>query len=200
MRVKTLIRAGLSRGGRPRGSISGHLTARTIATFGRLDVVFDNAGVQGPITPLQDTTEADWRRIVEVNLTGTFLCLKHQIPALLAGGGAIVNHASTLGVIGAPGLSSYSAAKHGVIGLTRSAALELAPHNVRVNALVTGTTDSRMADQFLPLFAADPTRLGPTGRLATPDEIVSFATYLLSDEAGYITGAALPIDGGTTAR
>jgi NAD(P)-dependent dehydrogenase (short-subunit alcohol dehydrogenase family) len=184
----------------------------TVSTYGRLDGVFNNAGVQEIVGPVQTIGEATWRRIVDVSLTGTFLCLKHQIPALLesgggsgggpdgGSGGAIVNNASTLGVVGAPALAPYVAAKHGVVGLTRSAALELADRGVRVNALITGTTDTSMADQFRERFATRPEIIGPTGRLARAEEVASLATYLLSAEASYITGAALTVDGGATAR
>jgi NAD(P)-dependent dehydrogenase (short-subunit alcohol dehydrogenase family) len=172
----------------------------TVRSHGRLDGVFNNAGVQEIVGPVHTIDEVTWRRIVDVSLTGTFFCLKHQIPALLDSGGAIVNNASTLGVVGAPALGPYVAAKHGVVGLTRTAALELADRGVRVNALITGTTDTSMADQFRARFAARPEIVGPTGRLARAEEVASLATYLLSAEASYITGAALTVDGGATAR
>jgi len=177
------------------------LVETAITTYGRLDLAFNNAGLSYPVGPVQNLDGATWQRFLDVNLTGVFLSLKHQIPALLtAGGGAVLNNASILGTVGAPGMAPYVAAKHAVIGLTRSVALEVADKGIRVNALVTGKTDTGMADPFRTFYAANPSALGPTGRLARPEEIASFAAYLLSDEAGYITGAALAIDGGTTAR
>jgi NAD(P)-dependent dehydrogenase (short-subunit alcohol dehydrogenase family) len=178
----------------------GRLVETAVRRYGRLDGAFNNAGVSEIVGPVHKVDEATWRRIVDVSLTGTFFCLKHQIPVLLTTGGAIVNNASTLGVVAAPAMAPYVAAKHGVVGLTRAAAVELADQGVRVNALVTGTTDTSMADQFRERFAARPDRLGPMGRLARAEEIASLALYLLSAEASYVTGAALAVDGGATAH
>jgi NAD(P)-dependent dehydrogenase (short-subunit alcohol dehydrogenase family) len=196
------------------------LVAEVTGSFGRLDAAFNNAGLQALSGPVDTISEADWRHVTDANLTSTFLSLKHEIPALLAsGGGAVVNNASSLGAVGAPGLAPYAAAKHGVVGLTRAAALELADRGVRVNALITGTTDAGLVRQFREQLSQAPpadssllddqirgrsgagsSLLGPSGRLAQPEEIAAFAAFLLSDEAKFITGAALAIDGGVTAR
>lgn len=196
------------------------LVAEVMNSFGRLDAAFNNAGLQSLSGSVDTVSEADWRHAMDANLTSTFFSLKHEIPALLAsGGGAVLNNASSLGVVGAQGLAPYVAAKHGVVGLTRAAALEFADRGVRVNALVTGTTDSGIVrrfreqlskdtpadsalldDQIRSRTSAGSSMLGPSARLAQPAEIAAFAAFLLSDEAGYVTGAALAIDGGATAR
>jgi NAD(P)-dependent dehydrogenase (short-subunit alcohol dehydrogenase family) len=181
-----------------------HLVKAAVREFGRLDAAFNNAGGGTTFGPVQDLPETGWRADVDLNLTSVFFSLKHQVPALLAaGGGSIVNNASNLGVVGMPTASPYVAAKHGIVGLTRAAALELAPSGIRVNALVTGGVDT-------PLFrgtmgaseegAAHIAGLHPVNRVAQPDEIASFVAYLLSDESTFITGAALAIDGGWTAQ
>jgi NAD(P)-dependent dehydrogenase (short-subunit alcohol dehydrogenase family) len=171
--------------------------------FGRLDGAFNNAGGVNSHGPVHDLAEADWRSDLDQNLTSVFFCLKAQIPAMReSGGGSIVTNASIGGVRGIGGMSAYVAAKHGVIGLTRSAALENARSGVRVNALVTGNVDTPLyrrligapADGELPGDAPN-----PTGRVAGADEIAAFVAFLLSDESAFITGAALPIDGGATA-
>ena len=139
-----------------------------------------------------------------MNLTGVFHCLAHEIPAMRAsGGGAIVNNASLGGVRGIPGLSAYVAAKHGVLGLTRSAALECAADGVRINALVTGNVDTPLYRRLLgaahDVDRADLDAPNPAGRVASPVEIAALVVHLFSDEAAFVTGAALPIDGGATA-
>lgn len=180
------------------------LVDTAVREFGRLDAAFNNAGGGSTFGPVQDLSEAGWRADVDLNLTSVFFSLKHQVPALLAaGGGSIVNNASNLGMVGMPTAGPYVAAKHGVIGLTRTAALELARSGVRVNALVTGGVDT-------PLFrgtmgaseegAAHIAGLHPVNRVARPEEIASFVAYLLSDESTFITGAALAVDGGWTAQ
>jgi NAD(P)-dependent dehydrogenase (short-subunit alcohol dehydrogenase family) len=195
-------------------------------TYGRLDAAFNNAGLQSLAGPIATVTEQAWREVVDGNLTGTFLSLKHEIPVIIAsGGGAVLNNASSLGVVGAPCVAPYVAAKHAVIGLTRSAALELAPQGIRVNALVTGTTDSGLVKRLREQLGSGDGAAegqakdeddeeaavlreragggspagGPAGRLGRPAEIAAFAAFLLSDEASFITGAALAIDGGATA-
>ena len=152
--------------------------------------------------PVHTVDSEAWHAELEHNLTSVFYCLKFQIPAM-SGGGSIINNASIGGVRGIPGLGAYVAAKHGVVGLTRSAALDGAARGVRVNALVTGNVDTPL---YRRLIGAPPEgelagpAPNPTGRVSSPDEIASFVTYLLSDEAAFITGAALAIDGGATAQ
>jgi NAD(P)-dependent dehydrogenase (short-subunit alcohol dehydrogenase family) len=173
-----------------------------VAEFGRLDGAVNNAGGVNAMGPVHTVGSEAWHTELEHNLTSVFYCLKFQIPAM-TGGGSIINNASIGGVRGIPGLGAYVAAKHGVVGLTRSAALEGAERGVRVNALVTGNVDTPL---YRRLIGAPPegelagSAPNPTGRVSSPDEIASFVTYLLSDEAAFITGAALAIDGGATAQ
>jgi NAD(P)-dependent dehydrogenase (short-subunit alcohol dehydrogenase family) len=176
-----------------------------VATFGRLDCAVNNAGGVLARGPLDQITGDAWRAELDLNLTSVFHGLKHQLPAIrAAGGGAVVNNASTAGVSAIPGLAAYTAAKHGVVGLTRSAALEYAGRGVRVNALVTGNVDTPL---YRGLLGAPPERPArelvapnPTGRVADPSEVAGLVTYLLSDEATFLTGATLAIDGGATAQ
>ena len=180
------------------------LVDTAVREFGRLDAVFNNAGGASSFGPVQDLDEAGWRADLDLNLTSVFLGLKHQVPALLAnGGGSIVNNASNLGVVGMATASPYVAAKHGLVGLTRAVALELAQSGVRVNALVTGGVDTPMFRASMgasPEGAAHIAGLHPVNRVAQPEEIASFVAYLLSGESTFITGAALAIDGGWTAQ
>jgi NAD(P)-dependent dehydrogenase (short-subunit alcohol dehydrogenase family) len=181
------------------------LVATTLDEFGRLDAAFNNAGSINALgRPVQDVPVDEWDADIAHNLTSVFHGLKYQVPALLAsGGGAIVNNASNLGVVGMGTVSPYVAAKHGVVGLTRAVALETAELGIRVNAITTGGVDTPGArgtmaptDEALAQIGA----LHPLGRVAQPDEIASFVAYLLSDESSFITGAALAIDGGYTAK
>ena len=176
-----------------------------VTKFGRLDSAVNNAGGVVAPGPLDQITGDAWRAELDLNLTSVFHGLKHQLPAICAaGGGAVVNNASTAAVSAVPGLAAYSAAKHGVVGLTRSAALEWADRGVRVNALVTGNVDTPLYRRLLGAPPEVPTHElsapNPTGRVADPREIAGLVAYLLSDEAAFITGAALPIDGGATAQ
>jgi NAD(P)-dependent dehydrogenase (short-subunit alcohol dehydrogenase family) len=180
------------------------LVETAVREFGRLDGAFNNAGGVAATGPVHARSGQDWRADLDQNLTSVFHSLKFQIPAIAAaGGGSIVNNASIGGVRGIAGMSGYVAAKHGVVGLTRSAALEGAGRGVRVNALVTGNADTPLyrrligapAEGDLPGPAPN-----PTGRIAGPEEIAAFVAFLFSDEAAFITGAALAIDGGSTAR
>ena len=179
------------------------LVATAVTEFGRLDGAVNNAGTVTASGPVDGIGAADWAADLDSNLTSVFYGLKHQVPAIrAAGGGAIVNNASIAAGIGIPGMSAYVAAKHGVLGLTRSVALECAGDGVRVNALVTGNVDTPL---YRGLLGAGPDDdLGaapnPTQRAADPGEVAAFAAFLLSDEAKFVTGAALPIDGGATAQ
>ncbi|WP_280332206.1 SDR family NAD(P)-dependent oxidoreductase [Nocardia wallacei] len=180
------------------------LTQAALDEFGRLDAAFNNAGAVNAFGPIQDIDEDGWRADLELNLTGVYYGLRHQVPAILgSGGGAILNNASNLGVVGMGSVAPYVAAKHGVVGLTRAVALETAQQGVRVNALVSGAVDTpafRSSMGATPEGAAAVAALHPLGRIARPDEIASLCAYLLSDESTFLTGAAIAIDGGFTAQ
>ncbi|MBF6126930.1 SDR family NAD(P)-dependent oxidoreductase [Nocardia brasiliensis] len=180
------------------------LTEAAVTEFGRLDAAFNNAGAVNAFGPVAEIDEAGWRADLELNLTSVFYGLRHQVPALVAaGGGAILNNASNLGVVGMGSVAPYVAAKHGVVGLTRAVALEAAEQGVRVNALVSGAVDTpafRNSMGATPEGEAAIAALHPLGRISTPAEIAGFCAFLLSAEAGFVTGAALAIDGGFTAR
>ncbi len=180
------------------------LVRETVNTFGRLDLAFNNAGIGGAMGKTADYPSEDWHRVLAVNLTGVWYCMKHEIRHMLElGGGAIVNTASIAGLIGMSGAPAYVAAKHGVIGLTKNAALEYAKQNIRVNAVCpggvrTGMTES--ADKAIPGFLDKLARLEPMGRVAEPEEIASAVVWLLSGGASFMTGHALAVDGGYVAR
>ena len=179
------------------------LVQAAVAEFGRLDGAFNNAGGVAATGPVDTLAAPDWHADLAQNLTGVFYSLKFEIPAIAAaGGGSIVNNASIGGVRGIPGMTAYTAAKHGVVGLSRSAALENAGRGVRVNALVTGNADTPLYRRLIGV--PDDGELpgpapNPTGRVAALAELASFVTYLLSDDAAFITGATLAVDGGATA-
>ena len=173
--------------------------------FGRIDCFFNNAGIEGRVALTADYEEAVFDAVIAVNLKGVFLGLKHVIPVMVAqGGGAIVNTASTAGVAGSPGLSGYVASKHGVIGLTRTAASEYGRDNVRVNAVCPGPTDTRMIASLERQSNPQDSNSAreryqstiPIGRYSTPDEIANLVLFLCSDLAGSITGGHYLIDGG----
>lgn len=175
------------------------------STFGGLDALFNNAGIEGPIAQIPDYPLADFERVFHVNVTGIFLCLKHGIPALRRrGSGAIVNTASQAGLRGVGGLSGYSASKHAVVGLSRAAAMECAAEGIRVNTLCPGPTSTRMMEDIHTAVrgaGGDPssfvTRI-PAGRYGFPDEIAATAEWLLLDSPVFLTGAEIPVDGGMT--
>jgi NAD(P)-dependent dehydrogenase (short-subunit alcohol dehydrogenase family) len=176
------------------------LIKQTLDTYGRLDIAFNNAGTSHPPKPLTDLAIADFESVIRDNLTGTFLAMKYEIPAMIAsGGGAIVNMASTAGLQGVQGLADYVAAKHGIIGLTKSAALDYASRNVRVNVIAPGPIlNERIAaagDQAREQIG----RAVPMRRIGQPEEIAATVAWLCSSEAAFITGAVLSIDGGRLA-
>lgn len=180
------------------------LTAAAVEEFGRLDGAFNNAGAVNAFGNVEDIDESGWRADLELNLTAVYYGLRHQVPALAEhGGGAVLNNASNLGVVGMGQVAPYVAAKHGVVGLTRAVALEAAERGVRVNAITSGAVDTpafRNSMGATPEGEAAIAALHPLGRISQPEEIASFCAYLLSSEASFITGAALAIDGGFTAR
>jgi NAD(P)-dependent dehydrogenase (short-subunit alcohol dehydrogenase family) len=173
-----------------------------IERFGRLDIAHNNAGIMGAGADIIDMDDAVWQRGIDVMLTGVFLCMKHEIPHMIEqGGGVVVNTSSGAGLIGFPGQANYVAAKHGVIGLTKSAALEYIGRGVRVNAICPGTARSRMVDEWIDGSAeaeAEVAALHPIGRIAEPEEIARAALWLASDAASFVVGTALPVDGGYT--
>jgi NAD(P)-dependent dehydrogenase (short-subunit alcohol dehydrogenase family) len=175
---------------------------RTVETFGRLDFAFNNAGVEQPIMPAAEIAEAEWDRIVDVDLRGVFLCMKYQIPLMLKqGGGAIVNTSSGAGVKGIAGQASYCAAKFGVIGLTKAAALDYAKSNIRLNVVCPGIIETPMMDRFTGGTPEGRERViaqEPIGRMGKPEEIAAAVVWLCSDAAAFVMGHAMVIDGGQT--
>jgi NAD(P)-dependent dehydrogenase (short-subunit alcohol dehydrogenase family) len=175
---------------------------QAVETFGRLDFAFNNAGVEQPLTATADLTETTWDRIVDINLRGVFLCMRHEVPLLLRqGGGVIVNTSSGAGVKGFAGQAAYCAAKHGVIGLTKAAALDYAKVNIRVNAVCPGIIETPMMDRFSGGTPEGRERViaqEPVGRMGRPEEIAAAVVWLCSDAAAFVTGHAMVIDGGQT--
>lgn len=182
-------------------------TDEAVATYGRLDVVYNNAGVPAGFGPVADLALADWNLSWAVNVTGTLLCIRAALPHLRAtGGGSIVNQSSVAALVGIPGLAAYSAAKGAVVALTRSLAAELAPEQIRVNAICAGTVDTPMIRPLLAARGQGDLELGakltaeryPIGRIGTADEIARAALFLASDESSFVTGSVITADGGMT--
>lgn len=175
---------------------------KAVEAFGRLDVAFNNAGSEQAITALVDLTEEEWDRIVSINLRSVFLCMKYQIPLMLKqGSGAIVNTSSGAGVKGFKGQAAYVSAKHGVVGLTKAAALDYASQNIRINAVCPGIIDTPMMDRFsggTPEGRQQVILQEPIGRMGQPEEIANAVVWLCSDAAAFVVGHALVIDGGQT--
>jgi NAD(P)-dependent dehydrogenase (short-subunit alcohol dehydrogenase family) len=174
-----------------------------VRRHGRLDLAANVAGTSGVYAPVVDATTADWRATMAVNLDGVFLCVRAELRAMRATGrGSIVNVASSAGRMGVPGLAAYSASKHGVLGLTKSAALEVAPDGIRVNAVCPGSIRTPMLRGFVGGDEDLLERMGrraPMGRLGEPAEVAEAIVWLLSDAAGFVTGNALSPDGGVAA-
>lgn len=177
------------------------LVAKAVETYGRLDCAYNNAGIAGRTARVADDTEENWERILSINLKGVWLCLKYEIAQMLKqGGGAIVNTASGAGLIGVRRIGAYVASKHGVVGLTKTAALEYAKANIRVNAVCPGPIDTPMlreaSERVIDAMAA----AQPNGRLGQPQEIAEAAVWLCSDAASFVTGHPMPVDGGYVAQ
>ena len=180
------------------------MVAATIDRFGRLDHAFNNAGIEGDAAPTADSTEENWDRVIGINLKGVWLCLRAELPHLVAqGSGSIVNCSSVAGLVGFAGIPAYAASKHGVVGLTRTAALETAGSGVRVNAVCPGIIATEMIDRFThgdPMALAAMTETEPVGRLGAPEEIADAVVWLCSPGSSFVTGQALAVDGGYVAR
>jgi NAD(P)-dependent dehydrogenase (short-subunit alcohol dehydrogenase family) len=178
------------------------MVSEVAGAFGALHHAFNNAGIVGAGAPIADMPVEIWDRGIGVMLSGVFLCMKFEIPLVLrSGGGAIVNTSSGAGIIGFPGMANYVAAKHGVMGLTKTAALEYIGSGIRINAICPGTARSRMVEDWMggdPAAEAEVAHLHPIGRIASPDEIAAGALWLCSDEASFVVGHALVVDGGYT--
>ena len=180
------------------------LVRATVDRFGQLDCALNNAGVDGVVTPLHESTEENWQQVLAVNLTGVWLCLKYEIGQMLeSGSGAVVNVSSVAGVVGfGQGMSAYVAAKHGVVGLTRAAALEYATRGIRVNAICPAAVRTAMLDDSIRQGVVTEEQAGalqPMRRIGEPTEIAETAAWLCSDAASFVTGHAMAVDGGLTA-
>lgn len=178
------------------------MIATTVNTYGRLDILFNNAGIEGPSAKIVNYPEAEWERVIAVDLTAVYLGMKYAIPQMLKqGGGVIISTASVAGMVGFPGSGAYGAAKAGVIQLTRTVALEYASKNIRVNCICPGVIRTPMAQRVMGDRPEEVTvRMEPIGRLGTPEDIANAALFLASDESSFATGAPFIIDGGYVAR
>ncbi len=179
------------------------MVERAVAAYGKLNVAFNNAGVGASGFAVADEEEVAFSRLIDVNLKGIFLSMKYEIPAMLAaGGGAIVNTASVAGLVGERGIGAYAASKHGVVGLTRTAALDYIGQGIRINAVCPGATRTRiLADWFQdPKDEEFILSRHPIGRIAEPEEIGRAVLFLASDDASFVVGQALAVDGGLTAQ
>jgi len=179
-----------------------------VETYDRLDCAFNNAGIQGDLAQTAECSEENWQRIIAINLTGVWLCMKHAIPFMVQrGSGAIVNTASNFGLVGSNGMPAYAASKHGVLGLTKTAALEYAKAGIRINAVCPGPTQTPLVDNVLrqqphradQIVAAIIAR-EPVGRMGRPEEVAEAVVWLCSDAASFVTGVAMAVDGGFVAQ
>ncbi len=180
------------------------LAEHTVSTYGRLDVAFNNAGVEGVMAPVADQTVENYHYIMDINVKGVWLSMKYQIRQMLkTGGGAIVNNSSVAGLIGARGIGIYCASKHAVMGLTKSAALEYSAQGIRINTVNPAVIDTSMADRLADGFGAttdDMHAMHPIGRMGEADEVANAVLWMCSDKASFVTGTGLCVDGGYTAQ
>lgn len=180
------------------------LVAQTLQHFGRLDYAFNNAGIEGEQGPAAVCTNDNWHKVIGINLTGAWFCMKHQIPAMLkSGGGAIVNNASVAGLVGVQGIPAYVASKHGLVGLTKNVALDYAKQGIRVNAVCPGVIHTPMIDRFTGenQQVLEQLKSGqPLGRIGQAEEIAEAVVFLCSESASFMMGQALAIDGGWTVQ
>ena len=180
------------------------LITKAVETYGRLDCAHNNAGIEGNIALTVDCTEENWDRIVNINLKGVWLCMRYEIPQMLEhGGGAIVNTSSVLGLVGIRGQPAYVASKHGVVGLTKTAALEYARRSIRINAVCPGIIRTPMVERIIgthPELEAPMMSLEPVGRMGEPEDVAEAVIWLCSDAASFVTGHAMAVDGAWTAQ
>jgi len=181
------------------------MVANAVASYGRIDCAFNNAGIEGAAALTHKCTEENWHRVLSINLTGVWLCMKAEITQMLQqqGGGAIVNTSSLAGIAGTQGGPAYVAAKHGVVGLTRAAALEYGRHGIRVNAVCPGPIRTPMMQRIMRGSAEAEQRFiraEPLKRFGEPEEIGEAVAWLCSDHASYVTGVPMPVDGGVFAQ
>ena len=181
-----------------------NLIGSVVDQFGRLDCAHNNAGVEGTMAPTADCTEDNWDKVIGVNLKGVWLCMKYEIPQMLKqGNGAIVNTSSIAGLVGFRGLPAYAASKHGIVGLTKTAALEYAKKGIRINAVCPGLIQTPMMERQTggdPQVTTRVVALEPVGRMGTPEEVAQTVIWLCSDAASFITGHTMTVDGGWTAQ
>jgi NAD(P)-dependent dehydrogenase (short-subunit alcohol dehydrogenase family) len=177
------------------------LVERTVSTFGRLDMAYNNAGILGPMCPMVEETAEGFDQVNAVNLRGIWTCMKHELLQMKKQGiGAIVNCSSLGGLVGLPGRAAYHATKHGVIGLTKSAALDVAAEGIRVNAVCPGCIDTPMGDEIDPAAMKEFLKQQPIGRMGRPEEVAAAVLWLCSPAASMVLGVALPVDGGFVAH
>ena len=171
--------------------------AQVVERFGRLDLAFNNAGVENKAQPLHEIELEEWDRILGINLRGAFVCMRHEIAQMLRqGGGVVVNTSSGAGIRGVAGGAAYAASKHAIIGMTRSAALDYAKQNIRVNAILPGNIATPMMDRFTGGDIQKAIDLEPVGRLGKPEEIAEAVLWMCSDLGGFVTGSSVVVDGG----
>lgn len=180
------------------------LVSETVSKYGRLDFAFNNAGIEGLTAPTHECTVENWNRVLAINLTGVWLCMKYEIPEMLKQGkGAIVNTSSVAGLVAFPGIPAYVVSKHGMVGLTKNAAMEYAKLGIRVNAVCPGVIKTPMIDRFTGKNKEVEKAFSnqePIGRLGEPEEVAAAVTWLCSDHASFVTGVAMPVDGGWVAQ